>query len=176
MSNDARDLAGRINAINPLDETSLLILDFHVAAVAVPGIGEVDPAFGIDGQVIGRVESLPFVVVREHGNAAVPLGAGHAPVPGLATDQAALKVEQKSVRSRIFAEDAGGSVRVPTPDATTAGEQEIPARMPERAFPCADIAEIGGLCPRSDRLLRGFKEERSQCHDENQTPGREDHA
>jgi hypothetical protein len=70
---------------------------FHGVAVAVAGVGEVDAAAGVDGEVVGGVVAVAVVAVGEDGEGAVFFGAGDAAVGGFADDEAALVVEQEAV-------------------------------------------------------------------------------
>src|SRR5260221_3552403 len=78
-------------------ELALALAPLVGAEDAVGRIGEPDAAIRLDDDIVGRVEPLAAVVVGEHGDAAVRLGAGDAARAVLAGDEAALAVARIAV-------------------------------------------------------------------------------
>ncbi len=64
MVEDAHDLVGRIDAINPFDERALLVVNLHVVAGTVAGVSEVNPSTRVDREIVRRVEPAAVIVVR----------------------------------------------------------------------------------------------------------------
>src|ERR1700674_3257828 len=69
-----------------------------VGVNAVGGVGEPDRVIRFHDEVVRRVEALAVPFVREDGDPAVDLGAGHAARQMLAGDEPALIVDAVAVR------------------------------------------------------------------------------
>src|SRR5262249_33617746 len=120
---DARDLAVRVDAVDALNGLALLVEDLHAGAVAVARVGEVDPALGVEREVVRRVVALALVAVGEDGDLAVGLGAGDAAEVRLAGEQPALLVEEQAVGARALAVNLGPALAVELADVAVAAGQ-----------------------------------------------------
>src|SRR5205823_7574141 len=69
----------------------------------VAGVGEVNAALRVDGQVVGAVEPLALPAVGEHADGAVFFGNGDAAIAArirpLGRDETSLRVEVEPVRA-----------------------------------------------------------------------------
>jgi hypothetical protein len=139
-----------------LDELASSVAHLHAIVLPVLRVGEIDAAFGIDGQVIGLIEALAVVLIRENGNAAITLDASNSAVARFAHNQAAFEVEEQSVGSCLLAEDLDFAIDAASRDvAATAEVEAVTVGAPGRTFAGADVAVVHWLRPRRDRRLRG---------------------
>jgi len=91
--------------------------------------------------------------IRQHGDAAIFLGACDAAVFGFAGDEAAFFVKEQAVGG-VVAEDGGFAVGAEAVDVLAIGEVEG-AVFPGGAFRRADGAAVLGLGPRNDGRASG---------------------
>ena len=133
---DSSDLAAGVDAID-----RLLVL-LHSFPVAVSRVGEVDVASAVEVQVVGAVEPLAVVTVRQCDHPAVLFGARY-PAPAvrgvsLARQQAALsvKLEPIGAAARFAKNTDSAACRVVNHDAVIrdVGEENISIVIHYRAF------------------------------------------
>ena len=126
---------------DPVDATEVEFAALVVEALgeAVGGVGEVDRAGGVNGDVVGAVEPLPLVVVGDGPLAPAGREPADAAVAMLAGDEVALTVEREAVAAALVAVGAG---------AGEAGRLEV-GRQPFPLLPAidpvaGDVAEQDG--------------------------------
>src|SRR5918999_1421651 len=82
----------------------------------VPGVGEPDPSFPINRQVVGGVQLFPVQPVSNYGSLSVGVEAHNRPPAGAAAIQPALSVKCQTI----------GVVSVAAPQAKLVGARVIP--------------------------------------------------
>ena len=75
----------------------MVALDLLVVGRPVARVAEIDPPSRVHPQVVGAVEPLPFVAVRENGQPALLVNRGHLSVGHLAHQQRAVEVDSQPV-------------------------------------------------------------------------------
>src|SRR6185369_16876467 len=84
-----------------VDAVDAFLVQLQVLALRIAGVGEVDAALAVDGEVVGTVETLALIAVGEDGAPPVLLDARDAPAAGAAVafagDQQAVAVEGQTV-------------------------------------------------------------------------------
>ena len=100
VGNDPMQRAIGVDAIDRLHR----LLDRLMTQVT--RIAEVDSAFLVDAEIVGRVVGVAFVCVGEHGDAAIALGSGDATAARLAHHEASLLIEEQPIgAARLLAKD-----------------------------------------------------------------------
>src|SRR5215510_12659135 len=70
---------------------------FVVSSNAVKRIGEPNPAIGMYGNIVRRIQTFPLELIRDNSNCSIRLVASHAPASMLARKLAALVIERVTV-------------------------------------------------------------------------------
>ena len=149
----ARHLPFGVNAIHAFD------IHFHVAAIAVAGIGEPDPACYVGAHIVGAVVAFPLVAVRQHGDPSrLQVGADDPPPPAGAepisftTHEPAPSVKAVAVRAsalRTEDRDFAGRSHFENSVAGDIAKKEVSRLVGRRSFQKADQS--------GDRRLRSSR-------------------
>ena len=97
VGEDADDLAWSVDAVHAFDEFAFGVANFHVGAVTVARVSEVDTALSVEREVIGGVEFVAFEVGGEDGEGAILLGTGDAASSGFADNDTAFGIDERAV-------------------------------------------------------------------------------
>ncbi len=106
---DAMDGAIGIDPVDALDGGACCVFLFEIVALSVARIGEIDAAFGVDGQVVRRVEGFAVERFRDDGELAVGIGSRDDAVAGFGADDVSVVVDEESVRTFHGITEVGGA-------------------------------------------------------------------
>ena len=125
----------------------VLAVLLHAFATAVARVGEVDAALGVDPQVVGTVEPLAFVLVRQHGDFALGRDGYEPAVATLAGQQVAVLVEVQPIGpAGILQERAELAVRDgPLENAVVGNIPEVDVALGVRRRPLGELEIPGQL-------------------------------
>ena len=93
QADNSSNLAWSIDPINAFNKFPLGIAHFHCSTRAVARIAEINPAVGIEGQLIWGIEFVALIAVGQNRDHAILFGTCDAAVARLASDQASFLVE-----------------------------------------------------------------------------------
>ena len=98
-----------IDAVDPLDGYSRAVFLFDAVAFSVTRVGEINAAFGINREVIGRVEGFAVKRLRDGGEISVGIGSGDDAVTGFGAEDASVVIDEESVRASDGVAEVRGS-------------------------------------------------------------------